>query len=423
MKTLISIVMPVHNTPATYLKESLDSIVAQTFSDWELIIVDDYSDKEETRGILRYYCNLDERVSLIWLNNPSGAAMARNIGLDKSIGKYVIFLDSDDVFDVCMLEKLFRAAEECNAEMSICGHRIVSKGSSTNSENTMIIPNGMTCDSTRNRLLLPGVPWNRLCLRSFLIQNDIRFQSLPSCNDVAFFVLTELLASKISVVSEALIDYSSGTKFQISSKRDPQYACDAYEYSICEMTKRQAANEIIEELQKLYIRSVTYAISACTDSYMRKNAYERVIAYFHSKPPYLQSMLWNYLRLHEIRDSEENCVGDTFSFLDQLRFASNNLLEIVADSKAITLWGLGKRGMAFLKWAQDYGVTVTGIYDKDDYLAREVAQKNSGIKVYDDEKEILDESVLIIASNSNIYNEIRQRTKNVVIDLERYCPM
>ena len=76
---LVSIIMPMYNTGAMS-SESIDSIIAQTYTDWELIIVDDNSDDEMTLSILERYSKADRRINIIYLDENKGAGFARNKG-------------------------------------------------------------------------------------------------------------------------------------------------------------------------------------------------------------------------------------------------------------------------------------------------------------------------------------------------------
>tara|TARA_B100001057_G_scaffold26592_1_gene24385 strand:- start:8017 stop:8799 length:783 start_codon:yes stop_codon:yes gene_type:complete len=104
--TSISIIMPSFNSEE-YISETINSIISQTFKDWELIIVDDYS-KDKTIKIIKEYTEKDNRISLIKLeSNFGGPAKPRNIGIKKSKSDVIAFCDSDDVWHKKKLEIQF----------------------------------------------------------------------------------------------------------------------------------------------------------------------------------------------------------------------------------------------------------------------------------------------------------------------------
>lgn len=97
MSELVSIVMPVHNA-ATYLQEAIQSVMSQSYKNWELIIVDDAS-HDNSLEIARGMAAQDSRIRVLVNDNPTGyPATPRNIAVDAANGRYIAFLDSDDTW-------------------------------------------------------------------------------------------------------------------------------------------------------------------------------------------------------------------------------------------------------------------------------------------------------------------------------------
>lgn len=113
MQPYFSIIIPVHNI-APYLCECLDSVLAQTFTDWEAICIDDGS-ADESGAILDEYAVNDERFRVIHQENK-GVGAARNVGLDSARGKWILFLDGDDIWNVKLLAVVTRMIEEYHSE-------------------------------------------------------------------------------------------------------------------------------------------------------------------------------------------------------------------------------------------------------------------------------------------------------------------
>ena len=109
-----SIVIPVYNV-APYLRECLDSALAQTFSDWEAICVDDGS-TDGSGEILDEYAAKDGRFKVIHQKN-AGVSAARNFGIDAAVGEYVTFLDGDDAYDRSWLEGFWVLIKDTGAEL------------------------------------------------------------------------------------------------------------------------------------------------------------------------------------------------------------------------------------------------------------------------------------------------------------------
>ena len=102
MHDLVSIVMPSYNT-GRFIKETIDSVLAQSYTMWELIIVDDCS-TDNTDDVVSQYL-ADERIRYIKNDTNSGAAVSRNRALREAKGKWIAFLDSDDLWEADKIQK------------------------------------------------------------------------------------------------------------------------------------------------------------------------------------------------------------------------------------------------------------------------------------------------------------------------------
>ena len=100
---LVSIITPVYNCEKL-LSKTIESVINQTYKNWEMILVDDCSSDRSAEIIKKYY-NMDERIKYIKLAENSGAAIARNTALEKSSGRFIAYLDSDDLWKNNKLEK------------------------------------------------------------------------------------------------------------------------------------------------------------------------------------------------------------------------------------------------------------------------------------------------------------------------------
>ena len=105
----ISIVIPMYNVEK-YIDDCLTSIINQTFKDIEIICIDDGS-SDKTLDIANKYKKNDKRIS-IYKQQHAGVSIARNKGLDKATGKYILFFDSDDILDLNALEDLYNILEK-----------------------------------------------------------------------------------------------------------------------------------------------------------------------------------------------------------------------------------------------------------------------------------------------------------------------
>lgn len=117
----VSIIIPVYNSENTLVR-CLDSIHSQTFNDFEVLMINDGS-TDNSESICRKYAERDIRFKLFNQKN-SGPSVARNKGIDLAHSKYLYFVDSDDWIEANTLETFYKAAEENNAEVTVCGYDI-----------------------------------------------------------------------------------------------------------------------------------------------------------------------------------------------------------------------------------------------------------------------------------------------------------
>lgn len=124
MKDLVSIIMPSYNT-GKYIEDSIRSVLAQTYENWELIIVDDCS-TDDTHSIVAAFA--DPRIRFLEKEFNSGAAESRNWGLREAKGKWIAFLDSDDTWHPEKLERQIRFMEETGYKFTYTDYKIQLNG-------------------------------------------------------------------------------------------------------------------------------------------------------------------------------------------------------------------------------------------------------------------------------------------------------
>lgn len=125
MNELVSIIMPSYNSEL-YIKGAIQSVLAQTYTNWELIIVDDCS-TDNTQNIIESFLD-DDRIRLYKNEHNSGAAISRNYALREAKGKWIAFLDSDDLWHPEKLEKQLCFMKEYNYKFTYTDYRIQFNG-------------------------------------------------------------------------------------------------------------------------------------------------------------------------------------------------------------------------------------------------------------------------------------------------------
>lgn len=121
----VTIIMPSYDSEK-FIIESVESVLAQTYSKWELIIVDDCSPDDSNRIITKYVDN-DSRIKLIKLQKNSGPAIARNMAIETANGRYIAFLDSDDVWLPNKLEKQIKFMQDNDLAFTYSSYKLVGE--------------------------------------------------------------------------------------------------------------------------------------------------------------------------------------------------------------------------------------------------------------------------------------------------------
>ena len=210
----VSVVMPVYNA-YNYLSSAIESVLQQTLTEIELICVDDGS-TDKSLAIIKKYQHEDSRVRIVTENN-AGPSVARNKGLARARGEYVIFLDADDFYEPNLLASLCRIADEGNLDIALARYDIYNNRKGTYEDNIRVVhgeiftPGAVVSKVTHpDEILLAttGNVWNKLFRRSFLVEKELQF--LPEIRvfeDVYFVMSAVSLAERIGKVFEVLIHH------------------------------------------------------------------------------------------------------------------------------------------------------------------------------------------------------------------------
>lgn len=121
----VSIITPVFNAEK-FIGEAITSVQNQTYTDWEMIIVDDCS-KDNSQKIIEGFSKKDNRIKYLKLEKNLGAAVARNTALEKAKGRFIAFLDSDDLWEPNKLEKQIKFMEENKIGFSFTSYRLIDE--------------------------------------------------------------------------------------------------------------------------------------------------------------------------------------------------------------------------------------------------------------------------------------------------------
>ena len=234
MAPAISVIIPVYNV-APWLRECLDSVVSQSFTDLEIIIVDDGSTDESPR-IIAEYAPRDKRITAVRKKN-GGLGAARNTAISLATGDYIAFLDSDDKINPDAYKKLYEPAKKYDCDIVYCQTAYLDDqtGNITEEDNQTALPLFKKFRGTHHSFSLEEiepenifsydsfvVAWNKITKRSLIEKINARFPERLIFEDMPFYFNTLLNAKTLSVVWERLIYYRINRKNSIMNASNRQ---------------------------------------------------------------------------------------------------------------------------------------------------------------------------------------------------------
>lgn len=206
----ISVIMPVYNV-ASYIERGIKSVLNQTYTDFELIIVDDGS-TDTSSMICDQMASEDRRIRVFHKEN-GGVSSARQFGLEKAIGEYIIHVDPDDWIEPKMLELLLKQIIREKADMVICDYieeDLMGISSYRSQKQDIRDNNDLIIALFEGKIL--GCCWNKLVKRKRFLEYSISFPKLVWCEDL--FVCVSLLKKpiKVTFLNKGLYHYIRNDK-------------------------------------------------------------------------------------------------------------------------------------------------------------------------------------------------------------------
>ncbi len=234
----VSVIIPMYNTEK-YIGECLDSILAQTFQNFEVIVVDDCSTDSSYSIVESYMEKFGGRLKLAQTKaNMKSPSFPREKGCALSRGDYVFFVDADDFITKNALEVLYTSAENFNADVVYTGSyykytEIKKTELERDKEGKILLQNGqedkptLTVDDPNKniqRLLLDGgwfhTPWSKFVRREFLIEYEIFFPKIFSGEDFIWTIQVLYYAKKLLRLSTPIYYYREDASASITRKKD-----------------------------------------------------------------------------------------------------------------------------------------------------------------------------------------------------------
>lgn len=205
MEDLVSIVMPTYNC-MNYIGETVETVLEQTYQNWELLIVDDRS-TDNTKKVVDKFSTQDNRIRYIELEKNSGVAGARNRGIEEARGNYIAFLDSDDLWKKDKLEKQVRFMQEHQYAFTFTSYDLIDEAG--NKLNKCVeVPEKIDYDT-----LLYNTPiFTCTVMYDKKQMGDVRMPQLANGEDVATWLRMLKKVPYAYGIQECLVSYRKRAK-------------------------------------------------------------------------------------------------------------------------------------------------------------------------------------------------------------------
>lgn len=230
---LVSIIVPVYQAEK-YIKRCIDSVIKQSYENWELILINDGS-TDSSYSICKSYEKYDSRIRCFSHEN-SGVSQTRNFGLDEAHGQYIFFLDSDDFIDNNCIEIMLQTVKRNSSDICFCGYRRIT--TSGNTDESPKPAECLICDDFNNNFF-----WNlyrqhiifnigtKMYRNEIINSNRIRFDtSRKIYEDVSFCLEYLQHCQKVSICSEPLYSYCENSNNSITGTYQIKFSDDSYQY-------------------------------------------------------------------------------------------------------------------------------------------------------------------------------------------------
>ena len=437
----ISVVVPVYNGEK-YLQECLDSILNQTLEEIEIICIDDAS-TDQTSSILQQYKSQQSRIKIITNPINSGPVVSRNKGLDKATGKYVIFLDADDIFEKDMLNQVFQRMEHDSADICTFGEdeftesiheckpypypymwwkKLEEKGAFSPKDIKDVLFN-----------IWNGWPWDKMFRREFLLEKGIRFQEIPSSEDGLFVHGALAVAERLTCLNQSFVHHRMNLFSSLSNSRDHSWEC-------CYLYLRALKKYLVEQNQfdtfkQSFINWVPNFLywNYWTLKEQNRNhlydAIKQVLLEEFDLLQYPSDYFYNgfyYWFIHEIAESENylccnipiDLTGRWMKMLEQNDKKLAHLFDYIKEHQyGIGIWGAGERGKAFLS-RYGHREEVKKVFDQNDKIEGCKIGKNHVIDLFN--KETCKDIDFIIVTNTLYFQEIGNTAKSIAPEIKLF---
>jgi len=419
----ISVIVPVYNTEK-YLKECLDTIINQTLKEIEIILINNGS-TDRSGEILDYYKNCDNRIKIIENKKNITAGAARNQGLEVATGEYLSFLDSDDYFELNMLEEVYEKCKSGNTDIGIFDATAFDNQTKESLWEVrapyflikrfeeIIYTN--KCKDVLFNISQPCA-WNKIFKTDFIKREDIKFQDIFAGNDLFFVCKALLLSNSISYINKSFLHYRQNRNESLTTVRNKKATSF---YSVFKYTKKE-----LSQYNKIYDFAKTFfKFSSENLMYLSLGADEqelKLLRELQEQDDFFEDEIFS--EINKENDFEYNFFNDILnrkvekiSYMKlKYSYYFNKIKKLVKmDLKNIAIWGAGIRGKAFLNVFKEI-LGIKYVIDNDNKKHGNYLESIEIKSFY----EVKNEIDTIIVTNEKFYEDILREVKKLAPDIK-----
>lgn len=386
---MITVIMPLYNAEK-YLDEALQSVLNQTYKEIELICINDAS-TDKTLQILQHFQSGDQRIKIITNEKQLGAAESRNKGIIQAQGEYITFLDGDDIFEEEMLQLAQQVMEKHNTDivlyelMHVPSEKIYQKRSIMRGEQFIEkyckVPFTIKSCEPIAFMNWTSSPCNKLYRKSFIIKNQLEFQTLSSANDVYFVDMALLLAEKIIMLEDRRVmvyarDHQNPTR--ISFERDPMCAYRAMEKIGKELVKRGVFAELFQHYYVRFFFSLKYILLKTKKrenaekfyAFLQDEGIENIVSLGAELSLNMDSYVKRLCSQYQELDFESNWFCDETVLNYYLQKEEDKVISLfksyIKKNAKVAVWGVGENGKGLLKFLTQHNLKIAEVVDRDE---------------------------------------------------------
>lgn len=280
----ITVIIPVYNSEK-YISRCIESILNQTYKNYNMIIIDDGS-KDNSRKIIEEYKNKYDNITAIYQENM-GVSKTRNNAIKMVTTKYIMFIDNDDFIDKDYIQKHIDVAEKENCDIVLSGYRRIT-------EKNKIIKKLSLKNEEWSKFMI-FAPWAKIYRTDFLINNNIEFLPNNIGEDVYFNIQAVLLTKKIKIIDYIGYNWFYNTKSVSNTIQKDIRNIQVYNlldncYDV--LNKKKLLKNNYEIVEMYFFRYIVWFLLFSTKKLNYKiisNEYDKIFEWFKTKFPNFES--------------------------------------------------------------------------------------------------------------------------------------